>query len=149
MEKNNLDLFSASLSGDRIDRLGNNLTIIENPGKNGQTDFPFRSGTTVSIVVLKGHMACIVDMEVHSISVPGMLVILPSQTVEKISFSEEFSGYCMIMSPSFLDNLPIRCSATSGSTDSILWTEGRLTHLSRISEWCRQPSGFRTITGMK
>ena len=107
MEKKDLDLFSASLSGDRIDRLGNNLTIIENPGKNGQTDFPFRSGATVSIVVLKGSMACIVDMEVHSISVAGMLVILPSQTVEKISFSEEFSGYCMIMSPSFLDNLPM------------------------------------------
>lgn len=107
MEKKDLDMFSAELSGDRIDRLGNKLTIIENPRKTGQTDFPFRNGTTVSIVVLKGSMACIVDMEVHSISVPGMLVILPSQTVEKISFSENFRGYCMIMAQSFLDNLPM------------------------------------------
>lgn len=107
MEMKDPDLISATLSGARIDRLGKDLIIIENPSVNGMADFPFRSGTTVSIVTLEGSFACVIDMEIHSISVKGMLVILPSQTVEKVSFGEDFRGYCLIMSSTFLDNLPM------------------------------------------
>lgn len=102
-----IDLFDTGLQGEYIDRLGKRLIIIENPKNDSLTEYPFRSDTAISVIILSGAMACVADMAVHNINEPGMLVILPSQTVEKIAFSEDFEGYCLIMSQEFLVNLPM------------------------------------------
>lgn len=52
-------------------------------------------------------MACVVDMAVHRIDMQGMFIILPSQIVEKISFSDDFDGYCLLLSSAFLANMPM------------------------------------------
>lgn len=102
-----MNLFDENLKGEKVDRLGNNLVVLENPKLDRQTDFPFRSDTTISVIVMGGSMECIADMAAHRIDVCGMLVILPSQIVEKISFSDDFRGYCILMSTAFLETLPI------------------------------------------
>lgn len=108
MKRQDIDLFDECLTGERIDRLGKNFIIIENPALERQdTDFPIRFNTSVSIIVLCGSMECVVDMVVHRINVPGMLLILPSQIVERISFSSDFKGYCIIMSSEFLTYMPV------------------------------------------
>lgn len=107
MKERDLDLFDVALSGESVDRLGKSLIIIENPKKSSMTEYPFRSDTAISIIVLSGTIDCTVDMDFHSISMAGMLVILPSQTVEKIAFSTDFRGYCLIMFHEFLINLPV------------------------------------------
>lgn len=107
MKGMNIDLFDAGLMGERIDRLGNNLILIENPHMARQTDFPFRSNTCISLLIMGGSMECLVDMVVHRIDRPGLLVILPTQIVEKISFSDDFRGYCLLMSAEFNANLPM------------------------------------------
>lgn len=101
-------LFDKKLTGDRIDYLANELCIIENP-KVLQDDFsfPIRYQNSLSIIVLSGKMECIVDMTVHRIDIHGMLLTTHSQIVEKLWFSEDFKGYCMIMAPSFLSNMPM------------------------------------------
>lgn len=107
MKEPDIDLFDSYLEGDRIDRLERRVLVIENPKKNSMTDFPFRSDAAISIIALSGSMVCLVDMTVHRITVPGMLVILPTQTVEKIALSEDFTGYGLVLSPDFLANFPM------------------------------------------
>lgn len=102
------DLFDECLTGDSIDRLGRKFCIIENPKmKRSGIDFPICGNSAISIVVLEGAMECIVDMNIHHIDVPGMLLILPSQIVENLSFSKDFRGYCLIIASSLLENMPM------------------------------------------
>ncbi len=96
-----------NLTGDRIDRLGESVIVIENPRTEGPLAFPLKSDTTVSIIVTGGSMECVVDMADHHIDVPGMLIILPTQIVESVSFGSGFRGYCLVMSSSFMANLPM------------------------------------------
>ena len=107
MKGMDVDLLDAGLTGENTDRLGNNMILVENPRMDTRTDFPFRSNTCVSILVLGGSMECIADMVVHRIDRSGLLVILPTQIVEKISFSDDFRGYCLLMSAEFDANLPM------------------------------------------
>ena len=101
------DLFNRALSGKTISRLNNDFVLIENPEMDGSVEFPFKSNTVISIVVRSGSMACVVDMAVHRIDMQGMFIILPSQIVEKISFSDDFDGYCLLLSSAFLANMPM------------------------------------------
>ena len=101
------DLFNRALSGKTISRLNNDFVLIENPEMDGSVEFPFKSNTVISIVVRSGSMACVVDMAVHGIDMQGMFIILPSQIVEKISFSDDFDGYCLLLSSAFLANMPM------------------------------------------
>lgn len=101
------DLFNRALSGKTISRLNNDFVLIENPKMDGSVEFPFKSNTVISIVVRSGSMACVVDMAVHRIDMQGMFIILPSQIVEKISFSDDFDGYCLLLSSAFLANMPM------------------------------------------
>lgn len=101
------DLFNRALSGKTISRLNNDFVLIENPEMYGSVEFPFKSNTVISIVVRSGSMACVVDMAVHRIDMQGMFIILPSQIVEKISFSDDFDGYCLLLSSAFLANMPM------------------------------------------
>ena len=73
----------------------------------GSVEFPFKSNTVISIVVRSGSMACVVDIAVHRIDMQGMFIILPSQIVEEISFSDDFDGYCLLLSSAFLANMPM------------------------------------------
>ena len=108
MKEKELDIFfDTALRAETIDRLGNDLIILENPYSSELPDFPFRSDTSISIITVDGSMECAVDMVQLKVDVPGMLVILPSQIVENISFKKGYRGYCMIMSQSFLENLPM------------------------------------------
>lgn len=107
MKKVDIDIFNAKLVGDKVDCLGKNVIVIENPKTDGSITFPVKSDTTISIIIISGSMECIVDMTVHDIDTPGMLIILPSQIVESISFSNDFKGFCLIMSSSFMANLPM------------------------------------------
>lgn len=107
MKEKTSGLFNALLAGDRTDCLGKDLTVIENPRTDGPVNFPLKSDTTLSVIVTEGSMECVADMTVHRINVPGMLIILPSQIVESISFGSGFKGYCLIMSSSFMANLPM------------------------------------------
>ena len=95
------------MSGKTISRLNNDFVLIENPEMDGSVEFPFKSNTVISIVVRSGSMACVVDMAVHRIDMQGMFIILPSQIVEKISFSDDFDGYCLLLSSAFLANMPM------------------------------------------
>lgn len=101
------DLFNRALSGKTISRLNNDFVLIENPKMDRSVEFPFKSNTVISIVVRSGSMACVVDMAVHRIDMQGMFIILPSQIVEKISFSDDFDGYCLLLSSAFLANMPM------------------------------------------
>lgn len=101
------DLFNRALSGKTISRLNNDFVLIENPKMDGSVEFPFKSNTVISIVVRSGSMACVVDMAVHRIDMQGMFIILPSQIVEKILFSDDFDGYCLLLSSAFLANMPM------------------------------------------
>lgn len=101
------DLFNRALSGKTISRLNNDFVLIENPEMDGSVEFPFKSNTVISIVVRSGSMACVVDMAVHRIDMQGMFIILPSQIVEKILFSDDFDGYCLLLSSAFLANMPM------------------------------------------
>lgn len=101
------DLFNRALSGKTISRLNNDFVLIENPEMDGSVKFPFKSNTVISIVVRSGSMACVVDMAVHRIDMQGMFIILPSQIVEKILFSDDFDGYCLLLSSAFLANMPM------------------------------------------
>lgn len=107
MKKTAKYLIDAAMTGDRLDRMGNDMVIIENPKTEGPVEFPVQSAMTVSVIAVSGTMECTVDMTGHKTDVPGMLVILPYQTVEKISFSSGFRGYCLIMSPALMGNLPM------------------------------------------
>ncbi len=101
------DLFNRALSGKTISRLNNDFVLIENPEMDGSVEFPFKSNTVISIVVRSGSMACVVDIAVHRIDMQGMFIILPSQIVEEISFSDDFDGYCLLLSSAFLANMPM------------------------------------------
>lgn len=101
------DLLDTHLTGERTDSLGNDIIVIENPRTDGPVNYPLKNDTTISVIVTEGSMECIADMTVHRINVPGMLIILPSQIVESISFGSGFKGYCLIMSSSFMANLPM------------------------------------------
>ena len=107
MQEKISDLFNRALSGKTISRLNNDFVLIENPEMDGSVEFPFKSNTVISIVVRSGSMACVVDMAVHRIDMQGMFIILPSQIVEKISFSDDFDGYCLLLSSAFLANMPM------------------------------------------
>lgn len=108
MKLANDNLFDENLTGDRIDSLGRDFSIIENPKtRNASKDFPLHDNATMSVIVLEGNMECVVDMTVQRINVPGMLLVLPSQIVENLSFSDDFKGYCIIMASSFLANMPM------------------------------------------
>lgn len=100
-------LINTHITGEKTDRLENDIIVIENPRTDGHVNYPLKSDTTISVIATEGSMECIADMTVHKIDVPGMLIILPSQIVESISFSKDFKGYCLIMSSSFMANLPM------------------------------------------
>lgn len=101
------DLFDEFLTGDSIDLLGRNFCIIENPKmKRTDMDFPVRDNSSIAAFILAGELECVVDMTVHRINETGLLIILPSQIVEKIYFSDDFKGYWCVMASSFLDNMP-------------------------------------------
>lgn len=113
MIRRNDNLFEDCLTGDTIDSLGNFFCIIENPKLESQSkDFPIKDNTLMSVIVLAGAMECNVDMTVHRINTQGMLLILPSQIVENFSFSDDFKGYCILLSSSFLANMPISHTGT-------------------------------------
>lgn len=107
MKAMDIDLCDVNLTGEKVERLGNSLIIIENPKMDRTAEFPIRSNTAISIVVLGGSMAGIVDMTVHHINEQGLFIILPSQIIEQIFFSDDFRGYCFMMSSTFLANLPM------------------------------------------
>lgn len=100
------NLWGGVLTGEAIDSLEDRMIVIENPRMTHPADFPVRSDTSISIIVLGGRMECAVDLTRHRIDEPGMLIILPSQIVETVSFSDDFRGYCLMMSSAFLDNMP-------------------------------------------
>lgn len=101
------DLSATTLSAEYIDRLGRELMILENPKAGVRYTYPFRDDTMVSLIVLSGEMTCVVDAETHLIDRQGLLIVLPSQIVEEISFGADFKGYCLVMSASFLANMPM------------------------------------------
>lgn len=108
MKETEVDLFDECLKGDTIDRLGRKFIIIENTQMlKTDRDFPIRNNTAISIFILAGSMECLVDTTLHRINVPGLLIILPSQIIEKLSFSHDFRGYCLIIAASFLANMPM------------------------------------------
>lgn len=104
MKRTEEDLLDDCMSGDTIDRFEKNFAIIENPVMKKERNYPLRSNTVVSIIILSGSIECVVDMKELRIDEPGMLLILPSQIVERLSFDNGFRGYCFIMGASFLTN---------------------------------------------
>lgn len=101
------DMFCKEPTGKRVDRIDRDIVLIEDPRMDEEIYFPIKSNTAVSIIIRSGSMICNVDMVTHRINQPGMMIILPSQIIEKLSFSDGFKGYCLFLSSAFLGNMPI------------------------------------------
>ncbi len=107
MKERSSDLFSGTKPrAEVMDRLGDDIIILENPYSREYPYFPFKSNTSILIITIEGPMECVVDLTHHKTKLPGILIIPPSQIVGKISFGQGYKGFCMVMSMNFLKKLP-------------------------------------------
>jgi len=86
-------------------RLDDDLLLLDNPYYKEGYDFPYSLNTISCIIIMGGHMECQLDMKLHSISTSGILLTLPGQIIEHMSFGPDFKGHFILMSGRFTDEL--------------------------------------------
>lgn len=83
------------------------VVLLENPVRDKAYSYPFSTDSTCTMVVCRGSVNCRLDLESCRTSGTGLLIILPTQVVENLSFSEDFEGYILVFSRRFIDSLAI------------------------------------------
>jgi len=99
--------FHFNVVGEHIDTLEDNILILDNPVRDKTYTYPFSTDCVCGIVVQAGGLDCRIDMEQYHVRTTGILVILLSQVVENLSFSDDFKGVLVLYSKSFLESLSI------------------------------------------
>lgn len=133
MKESQINLFQYKLQAKVVDHLGADMLLMEDPYTNEAYDFPFKSKSSISIIILSGAVECDIDINHFCSKGVGILNILPFQIVERLYFSQDFHGYCIVFSEGFNDSLNLS-------------EKGALTSIIRRQEFC--PLEGRTLEAM-
>jgi AraC-like DNA-binding protein len=88
-----------------VDAIGKDFILLEENLFHPTFDYPFKIDVTSIIICVKGTVECFINLKPVRAVAPCFLVLLPDQILEHKSRSEDLSGYMIIMSKKFTDNL--------------------------------------------
>ena len=90
-----------------VNRIGDDLILIENPIITSAFEHPFRIDVVTAIICLRGTMDGFVNLKEHHVKAPGFSIIMPGQILEYKQISKDFKGLFIVLSKSFIDSLNI------------------------------------------
>lgn len=92
---------------DGISMLDGCILVLENPVRDKTYSYPFSTDCVCAAVIRRGSMQCRIDLENCSTSTTGIFIILPTQVVENLTFSEDFQGDVIVFSRTFIESLAL------------------------------------------
>ena len=98
------DIMNFNFDGN-VDRIGNDVILMENPFYRDGYEFPFSSECIQCVVITSGSMQCTIDLQDYEINSTGLIFVLPGRIVQKIRFCDGFKGYFIVMSGEFTQSL--------------------------------------------
>lgn len=90
-----------------INRLGDDLILLENPIITSVFDHPFRVDVVTAIICLQGSMHGLTNLKKQHVEAPGFFIVMPGQILEYKQISHDFKGLFIVMSKKFTDSLDI------------------------------------------
>ena len=88
-----------------VDAIDKDFFLLEKNLLKSTSDYPFKIDVISIIICAKGTMECFINLKPIKAVAPCFMVLLPDQILEPKSRSNDFSGYMIIMSKKFTDNL--------------------------------------------
>jgi len=88
-----------------VDAIDKDFILLEKHLFQSTSDYPFKIDVTSIVICTKGTVECFINLKPVQAIAPCFLVLLPDQILEHKSRSIDFSGYMIIMSKKFTDNL--------------------------------------------
>lgn len=97
----------AALEKTEVESIGYDFVLFDNIKLLPVFDYPFKLDISVAIICVEGTMEGTINLKKYRAKAPGLFIFLPDQILQYEYLSEDFSGYFMIMSKQFSDNLLI------------------------------------------
>ena len=88
-----------------LDSIGKDFILLEKNLFKSTFDYPFKIDVTAIIIGVEGTIECSINLKPVKAVAPCFLVLLPDQILEHKSVSSHFSGYMIVMSKKFANNL--------------------------------------------
>jgi AraC-like DNA-binding protein len=90
---------------DKAYSIGNDFFLIDNPVIASAYDYPFRLDVMVAVVCTKGYMKGRINLKPYVSEASSVTVLLPGQILQYEQISRDFSGFFLMMSKQFANNL--------------------------------------------
>lgn len=88
--------------------LGNDLILVRNPKIIEFSNEPFSVEHFILLICVNGSAIGQINLVRHEISYPGILVVRPDQLLQFEQFSDDFVGYFVLASKSYLQKMDLR-----------------------------------------
>ena len=85
--------------------IDDDIFLAENPVITSYNQYPFRVDVTLGFVCIKGTTESSINLKSYNAEGPCLFIILPGHIIEYKSTSEDFTGFLVIFSSKFTDNL--------------------------------------------
>lgn len=109
MEKN-IPLFNwqIDLQNSIIDKIDNDIVLMDKPIIKSTFDYPFKVKVTTAIICLSGRSEGEINLQPFETKASSMAIILPDQILQHKYTSEDFTGLFIIMSNKFTQSLNLQ-----------------------------------------
>ncbi|MDR2385732.1 MAG: helix-turn-helix domain-containing protein [Tannerella sp.] len=91
----------------KVYSIGNDFFLIDNPAIVSAFDYPFKINMSAIVICTKGYMKGSINLNSYVSQAPCITVLLQGQILQYEHISEDFSGFFLIMSEQFANNLMI------------------------------------------
>lgn len=106
--KENIMPFNWEVELDNIDKvysIGNDFFMIDNPVIISTFDYPFKVNMSAIAICTKGYTTGHINLKRYVSQAPCITVLLQGQILQYEEISEDFSGFFIVMSEQFSNNL--------------------------------------------
>jgi AraC-like DNA-binding protein len=87
------------------DAIGDDIILLENPIITTAFDYPFKVDVVTAIICTEGSIKGFIDLKQYHCTAPALFIVLPDQILQYEAYSENFSGYFIVMSKKFTNSL--------------------------------------------
>lgn len=95
----------AGLKDSEANSVGDDLFLFNNPLLLPAFDYPVKMDIPLAMLCSRGTIKVTVNLKDYTIDAPALFVILSGQIIQYESVSEDFSGFFLLMSKNFLNDL--------------------------------------------
>jgi AraC-like DNA-binding protein len=90
---------------EKVYSIGNDFFLIDNPVIVPAFDYPFKVNMSAIVICTKGYMKGSINLKPYVSHAPCITILLQGQILQYEYISEDFSGFFIIMSEQFANNL--------------------------------------------